>query len=429
MNPRNTDESVDAASVRYSDVSPQPRKSLTFEASLARKLRNRSVNLMDTFLKLDLDSDGFISRFDLRSSLHNMYGINLTEPQLDAIFARFAFFDHSCPAEGEFSGSRGMRYADFVNYIHDTALDLETSSDEYGSTLDLILAKPTDEPPVSHTVDDTLSARKASTTSHQIIVMASTTTTAPLDPGQDSSEPSCYSYTDQGECSHKSDEELILALSRKCSTATTEGRLAKAFDRFDVFNAGKLGPSDICAALSEMGVIISEQRAGSLISKFHADDDGKVLNKAEFVSMISTTVTRHNQALADSSASSCVRQTPFSTDQHFSSSSNIVNAKKSAGIDPSCTENTPSDTDIDRIILEFRKAAKDHFKNATQMFHKLDKENKRLIGHDQIKEVFEELRVDVTHAQAKRIVSKFDTEGSEGLKFYQFLNLVSGGGS
>ena len=428
MNPRNTDESVDAVSVDYGHVPPQPRKSLSFEASLARKLKNRSENLMDTFLKLDMDSDGFISRFDLRSSLHNMYGINLTESQLDAIFTRFAFFDHSCAAEGEFSYSRGMRYADFVNYIHDTALDLEISSDEYGSTLDLILADPTDDPSISNATDDKLTARKATTTTHKIILMTSTTTTTPLDSGQVSNESSCYSSTDQEDCSHKSDEELILALSRKCSTTTTEGRLAKAFERFDVFNTGKIGPSDICAALSEMGVGISEQRAASLISNFHTDDDGIFLNKAEFVSMISTTVTRHNQALANvlnSTASGCVRQLSFPTDQLFGSSCNIVNNKGSVGVDPSCTD---SDTDINRIILEFRTAAKDHFKNATQMFHKLDKENKRLIAHDELIKAFEELRVHITQAQAKQIVSKFDTEGSGGLKFYQFLNLISGGG-
>jgi Ca2+-binding EF-hand superfamily protein len=357
-----------------------------------------------------------------------MYGINLTESQLDAIFTRFAFFDHSCAAEGDFSGSRGMRYADFVNYIHDTALDLEISSDEYGSTLDLILAEPTDEPSISNAIDDKLTVGKASTTTHEVIVMTSTTTTTPLDSGQVSNESSCYSSTAHEDCSHKSDEELILALSRKCSTTTMEGRLAKAFERFDVFNTGKLGPSDICAALSEMGVIISEQRAASLISNFHTDDDGNVLNKAEFVSMISTTVTRHNQALANvlnSTASSRVRQSSIPTDQLFGSSCNIVNNKGSVVVDPSCTG---SDTDIDRIILEFRKAAKDHFKNATQMFHKLDKENKRLIAHDELIKAFEELRVHVTQAQAKQIVSKFDTESSGGLKFYQFLNLVSGGG-
>jgi Ca2+-binding EF-hand superfamily protein len=413
MNPRNTDESIDASIADYGHASTQPRKSQLFEVAVARKLKNRSANLMDTFLKLDMDGDGFVSRSDLRTSLHNMYGINLTESQLDAIFTRFAFFDHTCTTEGEISGSRGMRYADFVNYIHDTALDLETSSDEYGSSLDLVVANPNNEQEMPPTLN-------ATTTTHRVILIASTTTTT-HDAVHGSNDSSYRSSIEEEDYNHISDEDLILALSRKCSTTTAEGGLAKAFDRFDVSNTGNLGPREICAALSEMGIAISEQRAASLISNFHRIGNGKLLNKADFVTMISTTVTKHNQAstnILSSSTTSRARPSSSSSDHVFSPWDTQTQT---------FTDASRTDTDIESIILKFRTAAKEHFRNATQMFHKLDKEDKRSITHDQLKEAFEELGVHITPMQAKRIVSKFDTEGSGRLKFYQFLNLISGG--
>jgi len=121
----------------------QAPKSQPFEVAVARKLKNRSSKLMDTFLKLDFDGDGFVTRSDFKKSLHNIYGIDLTEEQMDAIFTRFAFFDESMISstdEGvQLSGGthHGIRYADFVKYIHATAMESPSSSDDYGSALNL----------------------------------------------------------------------------------------------------------------------------------------------------------------------------------------------------------------------------------------------------------------------------------------------------
>ena len=65
----------------------------SFEIILARKLQARSKSLHKTFLDLDRDRDGHISRSDFKIALHNIFGIDLTTVQLNAIFSRFAYLD------------------------------------------------------------------------------------------------------------------------------------------------------------------------------------------------------------------------------------------------------------------------------------------------------------------------------------------------
>jgi Ca2+-binding EF-hand superfamily protein len=400
---------------------------------------------MDTFLKLDLDGDGFVSRSDLFTSLHNMYGINLTESQLDAIFTRFAYFDHS-------STSCGMRYADFVNYIHDTALDFKSSSEEYGSTLDLIVAKNNNEyhtttASISNTADEIrhpLNTTASTTrTTLQLILQQTSTTTSSNDAEHHNSVLSSSSSFPE-DCNTKSDEQLILALSRTCSSTNAEGGLAKAFDQFNSSNTGKLGPTEICSALTKTGIPISKQRAASLITNFDRDDagNGEFLNKADFVSMISTTMIENIRA-----ASSLVQATSIAknnyphgnlslqpTTQHHYRSPTHERILEAATTDEDhavssrdTNTNVGGTTDIESIILKLRSAMKEHCVDATRLFHKLDKANNRTITPDQLMEVFEELGVHATPVQINHMVSKFDSEGSGKLKFYQFLNLVSSG--
>jgi hypothetical protein len=60
-----------------------------FEIAVARKLEARSNPLLDTFLHLDTDGDGSVTRNDLKAALHNLWGIDLSEDEMNA-FSRFA---------------------------------------------------------------------------------------------------------------------------------------------------------------------------------------------------------------------------------------------------------------------------------------------------------------------------------------------------
>jgi len=316
-------ESISSSNDDYHPKMPPPKFQL-FEIAVARKLKNRSVNLMDTFLKLDLDGDGLISRSDLFASFHNMYGINLTESQLDAIFTRFAaYFDRSGEANTATTSTtttQGMRYADFVNYIHDTALDLKTSSEEFSTMADLVMAKDDNDNVEPHTT---------STTAGNPPTITTTTTT----------------------------QTTQLLTSTTATTTTT------------------------------------------------TDDDRKELLNSSDV----TYNAMSDQDLSVTPATTAVEGSfgPTTTDTN--------------------NDDNTSTAMMDSILLQFRRAIKEHYIDATRLFHKMDKANTREVSQYQIHEVFEQLGVPVTDMQLKCILSKFDSEGSGKFKFYQFLNLVSGG--
>lgn len=315
-------ESISSSNDDYHLKMPPPKSQL-FEIAVARKLKNRSANLMDTFLKLDLDGDGLISRSDLYTSFHNMYGINLTESQLNVIFTRFAaYFDRSGEPN---TATQGMRYADFVNYIHDTALDLESSSGEFSTMADLVMAKSYND----NVVEPHRISAKATAGNPPTITTTTTITTQTT--------------------------QLLTSTATTTTTMTT------------------------------------------------MDDERKEL---------SSDVT--DNAMSDQDLS----VTPTTTAVEGSFGPTATDTKNDDNI---------STAMIDSILLQFRRAIKEHYIDATRLFHKMDKANTREVSQYQIHEVFKQLGVPVTDMQLKCILSKFDSEGSGKFKFYQFLNLVSGG--
>jgi Ca2+-binding EF-hand superfamily protein len=90
-----------------------------FEIAVARKLEARSNSLLDTFLHLDTDGDGLVTRNDLKAALHNLWGIDLSKDEMNAFFS-------VCPLELHHHElhHHGIRYPEFL----DTAPYSHTSS-------------------------------------------------------------------------------------------------------------------------------------------------------------------------------------------------------------------------------------------------------------------------------------------------------------
>jgi Ca2+-binding EF-hand superfamily protein len=90
---------------------PQP-----FEIALIRKLESKTMSVREAFLLLDVDCDGRISPTDVRTVLHNEFGIDLTEDQEQCIFSRFSGKDTSgCNTQ------TGMGYGTFARYFNDVS--------------------------------------------------------------------------------------------------------------------------------------------------------------------------------------------------------------------------------------------------------------------------------------------------------------------
>ncbi|GMH78860.1 hypothetical protein TL16_g07959 [Triparma laevis f. inornata] len=98
----------------------------TFTLSLTRKIASKSSNILDTFMEMDLDGDGSISRSDLALSIKNLFNINLTRQQLNALASKFGM-----------SSSRRVNYSKFVDTIRDLATASPLTSSSYGAGEDL----------------------------------------------------------------------------------------------------------------------------------------------------------------------------------------------------------------------------------------------------------------------------------------------------
>lgn len=86
---------------------PQP-----FEIALVRKLDSKTSSVRNAFLLLDIDGDGRISPYDVRTVLHNELGVDITDEQMDTLFTRSS---NGKPAKA------GMGYADFARYYEEVS--------------------------------------------------------------------------------------------------------------------------------------------------------------------------------------------------------------------------------------------------------------------------------------------------------------------
>ena len=130
---------------------PSPK---LYEVALARKIQSySSSSLVPTFRRIDVDSDGYISKLDLKNALHNMWGIDLTDSQIDYIFYRTASFDEGHRDSLSPTKYNRISYREFVKYIQNTAESTNFSSSQvYGANLHN--GKPP-EPPSTKMYSDT----------------------------------------------------------------------------------------------------------------------------------------------------------------------------------------------------------------------------------------------------------------------------------
>lgn len=93
---------------------PQP-----FEIALIRKLESKTKSVRDAFLLLDVDGNGRISPADVRTVLHNEFGVDMTQEQEVFISSRFS-------GQGGVPSScnktqNGMGYGEFAKYFNDVS--------------------------------------------------------------------------------------------------------------------------------------------------------------------------------------------------------------------------------------------------------------------------------------------------------------------
>jgi Ca2+-binding EF-hand superfamily protein len=358
---------------------------------VARKLKNRSSStLMDTFLKLDLDRDGYVTRSDLKKSLHNILGIDLTKEQMNAIFARFSYFDESMidddnpllspqKAAGK---HHGIRYADFVKYIHDTALDMPVASDDYGSSLQL----------------------------------------------QASNDPHIASFVPPKDAVTY---DLRRALNRKLMEHVSKrggggnGVDAQLFLSMDTNRSGKVSPEEFQKWLAGVGMDLTEQQCKIILGK-HYHPAG--IDLREFVQMI--------DSISESSHAEVKPMSWESIDKQHIRGRKLV--KKKNGEDNNaeaalstqlladavklCADDSESDQTLIQSIAQ-RIFSKRY--TMLKAFDKLDRDQDGTLSPEELRNALSKGGLEVSDERARSLVSKFGRDNNGKLNMSDFVVMLS----
>eukprot|EP00566_Odontella_aurita_P005577 CAMPEP_0113597898 /NCGR_PEP_ID=MMETSP0015_2-20120614/41271_1 /TAXON_ID=2838 /ORGANISM="Odontella" /LENGTH=568 /DNA_ID=CAMNT_0000505823 /DNA_START=216 /DNA_END=1922 /DNA_ORIENTATION=- /assembly_acc=CAM_ASM_000160 len=233
-----------------------------------------------------------------------------------------------------------------------------------------------------------------------------------------------------------SDRELVVKLSEKLWTRRT--RLVDAFKKFDLDKDGKLTARELMAALKEAGMVVSEERAESLVKKFDRDGDGR-LNRGDFVRLISSgseeeekeegTERAQEEKVAPKEKPAPAEEAPSKGKPPVPPSPRRASllASLKGHEDESKAADIVERLDEDDIsaIMSFREALDAERIVMRKMFKDMDKNNTKDLDPDELRQGFERLGLEVEDAHIRYIMKRFDPHNTGRLRYHQFVKLVS----
>jgi len=110
-----------------------------FEFAIAQKIQLHSTtSLHPIFVRMDIDNDGFISKIEFIEACHFLWGMKVTNPQMDIIFSRIVSLEKSkngmSAPESEKSILRnGISYNHFMMFVHHLLEQNSLSTQPYGA--------------------------------------------------------------------------------------------------------------------------------------------------------------------------------------------------------------------------------------------------------------------------------------------------------
>lgn len=139
---------------RVKEMVPPPPE--PFEVAISTKITTSRKPLLQTFVRIDEDEDGLISKKDLKNALNNMYEMALDDDQIDVMFRRSQFFserrilrqgsDSSTEEERDEKNEQLISFPVFQEYMKSTAdgSDSVSPTKMYGSTINIKVGFRTD---------------------------------------------------------------------------------------------------------------------------------------------------------------------------------------------------------------------------------------------------------------------------------------------
>lgn len=405
---------------------PSPPAPSPHEIALAKSLRSHSLSLHKTFLSLDVDRDGYVTRSDLRAALHNALGVDLSREQMDAIFARFAYFeeDHRDEAPGDegdgerasegsgdagcASGRRGsqasstcsasgrrvhhgIRYAEFVRYIEATLLSSTSSSASYGSTLEL--ASPRSEP---------YSPRP------QLIAVKT-----PPDVTQKQLRQSLA--------------RIMRQRTKSGGSGGKGGKKAQLFLEMDTHRSGRVTVEEFREWSANNGLELDDEQARSVLVEHYDPDRG--IDFIEFSRNIEELDGGGDPMpweVQEDGADAAQRRAGLEAGTRAQAEADDIARKRVEEALRACVDDAMSDRQLVQNLSEQIWTKRTRLIDA---FKKFDKNKDGKLTAGELKAALGEAGMVVSEERAESLVKKFDRDGDGRLNRGDFVRLISSGGA
>ena len=235
------------------------------------------------------------------------------------------------------------------------------------------------------------------------------------------------------------DTELLLALSRTLNSTNTS--LVDAFRKADADGTGFVSVSELSAALSDLHLGITLDRATSLVQAFDRTGNGKIAC-FEFIRMVNSTASYNASspptpaALASLSIQGSGAGAPMCMSRSESKADDVSLSRSdskaldyidytNAGAGAGASDASLAVTDRETLVA-FRTKLEDERLKMRDTFKKFDKNGDKTVSPTELRQGLASLGIELDNGQAARLTGRFDLGGDGRLHYYEFVKIFHG---
>jgi len=416
---------------------PQTPKPHDFEMALVKKLEVKSSSILRTFLELDVDRDGFITRRDLKTALHDQFGIALTKEQLDAIFYRFAYFESDGrdyehfdrlenPEKEEDQGKDvqdskkkdqsyvsghqyGIRYSEFVKYMESTEKAIHSSQSVSSSMAGL----------------GNLALRQGDFINND-------------------DDDEYISLSQHRQLIKKLKKQLLqLIESHSKTTSAANGRnkgggmqVTSLFLNMDTHRSGSVTVKEFQTWVFNMGWNVTEEELELILGKYYPQDKSngggiEFDDFAHFINELEREDIDNDEASSVAQGTSSQHKNGNKIEDNKAENDKTTPSSSTKKMIQNAIDQCVDDTKTDRDIIHTISA--NIFKKNTKLldaFSKIDKSGTGKLDSCALQKAFQNVGgLYISQDRAQKLLQKFDRDGDGKLSKGEFIRLVTSSSS
>lgn len=365
---------------------------------ISRKLEARFTSLHDTFLRMDVDGDGFISITDMQKGLYQILGMEVTNAQVNALFDQYPHTtretNENDDNDGPQKNRKVIRYEEFVRHLYHTANDYTHSSSSDFSVTSAFDLKGDSEDMNDDMVDLVGNVAKLDAIR------------APF-----GSVP----------------KEILSALRRKMITRSSNKsgtRETRLFLEMDDDRSGKISPEEFQLWATKMGLILTDEQCKSILGKHYHPDDG--IDLPEFMQFMDS--LENADSLGDSSPLAWESPNSDEMKKRRLTAKAVAECTTLALNEAfsKCVDDDKSDHDI---IEAFTSQLHAKQISLIKEFENADKDNNGKLDASELQLAFFKSDLFLSLKRTKKLIEKFDRHGDGKLNKSDFVFCISNNGS